>query len=356
MQCMYLTADSVGGPGGGSTVTYHELLALQTLAGTENVTLIQPEDAYARDNPFYQDDNILRQVKELYKSGSTFDLAHGYAGCLSKTIIFLQEQGCKVTYTAAAHSVEESRWEHEHLGLGFDYPHLTDPEQWHRYLAGYLAADQLIVPSTHSGQVMKGYGAKNFIVIPHGCGEALPPLKSFPERFTVGYLGAIGPDKGVCYLLQAWKELNYKDATLTIAGTHSTSTPMYRLLDHFGGGSIQLLGWVDNVSDFYYDISLYTQCSVSEGFGMEVLEAMHHGRPVLCSIGAGAHDLVPDLWKFPPRDVKELAAKIDVSRRAIQGKDTSWAKLWQDKALPYTWNIIRQKYQKTWEELLCQKT
>lgn len=352
MKSLFISNDKIGDWTGGGSVTGQELLALKEIS---DVSIFRPEDSYARDNPFYQDRNVLSQIESHWKITPKDDLptlAHIYSGCMSETVDFLRENNVKVTYTVAAHDLEESKREHKNLGLGFNYPHLTDEKQWQKYTAGYRMADMVIVPSTCAKASMRSLRCRNITIIPHGCPEEIPEIVPLPNRFTVGYLGAIGPDKGLVYLLQAWKELRYKDATLVIAGSQSTTPWMYHLIEKYGGGSVRLLGWVDKVKDFYDSISLYVQPSVTEGFGLEVLEAFQHGRSVLCSLGAGAHDVVPDLWKFFPRDVKELSKKIDASRLVIEGKDTSWCKIWQDKSIPFTWDKIRKQYQKVWEDLL----
>src|SRR5690606_22842703 len=134
---------------------------------------------------------------------------HIYSGTFSSTVKALKERNAKVSYTAAAHDLKESKKEHDMWGVPFEYPHLIDPDLWSRYVAGYLNADLLICPSNHSAQVMKEFGYDRRIeVIPHGCNlpEVVKPL---PSQFTLGYLGAIGPDKGLKYLIEAWKALGY---------------------------------------------------------------------------------------------------------------------------------------------------
>jgi glycosyltransferase involved in cell wall biosynthesis len=232
--------------------------------------------------------------------------------------------GCPVTYTAAAHSIEESKREHNELGIPYNYPHLTDPALWNRYVQGYLDADVLVCPSHHSAEVMRGFGARNRIeVIPHGCRipEEVHPL---PRTFTVGYLGAAGPDKGLRYLFAAWKKLNYRDAVLKIGGRDSTTGYMQQLWNAFGGGNVQFCGWQENAEDFYGSLSCYVQPSVSEGFGMEVIEAMACGRNVICSKGAGASDAVSSLWIYDARNVDRLAYLINDFNRLYGYKRNYW--------------------------------
>lgn len=362
---LFITADKIGTKTGGGLVTHHEWEALKRMGPTivcsrdiwdDVAALVFPAD------PFEQDVFFLRQIQHgiIHRqiNGRRIDLVHCYAGCLTETVKYLKSIGAKVTYTAAAHSIEESHREHEVLGLRYDYPHLTDPELFGRYVGGYLAADRLIVPSTHSRDVMRGFGAQGTIsIIPHGVDIPSEPIAPYPSLFTLGYLGAIGPDKGLIYLLQAWKKLNYKDAMLVIAGRDSNSPFMWHLVEKYGGGCIRLAGWQHSLADFYNSISVYCQPSVSEGWGCEVVEAVAHGRPVIVSAGAGAVDFLTDLecggaglW-FSPRDVDELCNCIDHYRHfqkdiEIDGRTA------REQARKYTWDKIEQMYVNVWKELL----
>ncbi len=366
---LYITADAIGIPTGGGAVTYHESEALKSfdincyVGGRENLLWIKEHRSHLIEGELEEDpwlwDNLAK-ASTRESRGFTYDpdkqpkgsIAHFYAGTFTKTIQHLKKCGYKISYTAAAHSIEESRKEHESLGLPYAYPHLTDPILWERYVRGYLESDILICPSKHSAAVMRSYGAdeKRIRIIPHGCEipERVAPL---PDKFCVGYLGAYGPDKGVRYLLEAWKRLNYQDATLVLAGRDSTSPFALALVNAFGGGRIELMGWVDNVSDFYNNTSLYVQPSVSEGFGIEVLEAMTHHRAVVCSEGAGASDLLSSWYKFKPRDVDDLASKIDQVK--LRGACQGWGyPNWQEIASKYTWKEIRGAYISVWKEML----
>lgn len=368
----YITADRVGQVHhGGGQVTYHESEALKSLSKEKNYVQVVTDEKL-NGKPFEQDEDTAKGIAEVEWNDPKawpderemgLRLAHFYAGCFSKTVAMLKERGCLTTYTSAAHDKDLSHQEHERLGLPYPYPHLVEPELWQRYLRGYLEADVLIVPSQLSKRVMESYGAKNRIeVIPHGI--TIPDencLRPLPKTFTVGYLGAFGADKGIPYLLEAWKKLNYKDAVLKLAGGNSHSQWADYLVSKFGGGNVQLLGWIDDPADFYNSISVLVQPSVSEGFGLEVLEAMAYGRPVICSYGAGAVDVIipngPSGEYFgqvvPARDVDFLAYTIDTTRKQLDLERAGKAA--REHAANYSWEIIRERYANVWRELLGEK-
>ena len=336
---LYVTADQIGSPSGGGLVTCHESEALKSLG---------PCDVWGRadlecqgEEPWKWDTRATQKL--AFKK---VDLCHAYAGTFSAMIKLIKENSGKVSYTAAAHNIELSRQAHEAVGLSFNHQHLTDHKLWKRYVAGYLAADVVICPSQHSAGVMREYGCKNVVVIPHGVDVPAIPAP-LPLRFAVGYMGSWGADKSVVTLLKAWKKLKYKDVALIFAGRDSTSPWAAHLISTYGGGGpIQLLGWVQNISDFYNMISLYVQPSVSEGFGIEVLEAMAHGRNVICSSGAGAADVLPDCCKFPAGDVDRLTDMIDNAKR------NGAFHRFHENAKHYTWDKIRARYIDVWKGLL----
>jgi len=268
------------------------------------------------------------------------------------TVRGLRERGTKVSYTAAAHDVGESRKAFEDLGLQFNLPHLTEKPLWDRYVAGYLDADLVICPSLLSKACMESYGAKNVVVIPHGC-DLPAKVAPAPKRFTVGYLGQAGPDKGLRYLFEAWRKLDLRDATLLIAGKNIDSAlPLWR---RYGGGNVRFMGFVESVSTFYDNVSLYVQPSVTEGFGIEVLEAMAHGRPVICSEGAGARDMVKtgeNGHRVPPRDAGAIADMIMVHYEDRE-LATKMAPAARATAEAHTWETIRGRYRAAWEKLFA---
>jgi glycosyltransferase involved in cell wall biosynthesis len=353
---LYITADRIGTPTGGGSVTYHELQALKSLG---DVAVYDRERIGDHLTPFEQDEVFAKLVSERSIPDNYYGecyLAHCYSGCLSETVSDLHDMGITVSYTAAAHDVSESLREHEKLGLPFDYPHLTEAQLWHKYVSGYLLSDVLICPSDHSARIMRRFGYRGDPqVIPHGHSVQIARPAPFPDRFRLGYFGAIGPDKGLTYLLEAWKQLNYRDGSqLVFGGVESTRGFLAQLINHVLGeysSSVEIMGWTDDIAKFYNGLSLYVQPSVTEGFGIPVLEALAYGRCVLCSTGAGAADVLPThAVKFEPRDVKSMVTLIDHARRNWLTEETSLSA--QEIAKKYQWSNVRERYVNVWKEAL----
>lgn len=349
---LYLTADKVGIETGGGKVTQEEYEFLCSLGETNLVSRDQLEIPGTEhfQEPWKWDKIAYHQF------GNKIKLAHVYSGTFGDSVQKLKDNGAKVVYTIAAHDRFISRREHEKLGLPFPYPHLVEEPIWRRYIAGYRAADVVICPSQHSANIVSEYGGVRVVkIIPHGVDI---PSQSYvipepPKTFVVGYLGSLGSDKGIVYLLQAWRKLAYKDATLVIAGRDSTSDWAKQLVAQYGGGNIQLLGWVKEPATFYQKISLYIQPSCTEGWGLEVTEALANGRQALVSKGAGAADAVPEKWRFESCDVDDLVGAIDnVKVKGWSHWRTEGDLARQHITPKYSWSKVREMYQKVWKELL----
>lgn len=371
---LFISADKIGTKTGGGLVCYHESEALKKLGPTRILDQRDP-------TPFKGDEYL---ASSLCTESSMRAIAHFYSGSFPLSVRRLKSLGWAVTYTCAAHDKDVSREEHEKLGLAFPYPHLTEPALlWERYSECYRIADVLVCPSQAAKRICERYGCKNRIeVIPHGCempvsmvdvcSSGFMAVNSgfrqdsptynpyFPETFRVGYLGAVGPDKGLRYLFEAWKILSQDfnfagDSVLTIAGQESTSEFVRYLWTRFGGGNVVFAGWQESVSAFYGSQSLIVQPSATEGFGIEVVEAMAHGRPVVVSDGAGAVDCVEagvTGMVSIARDANDLAKCIkyyhdnpDILRGA--------GKLARKAAEAFTWDKVRAKYVDLWKGLLA---
>lgn len=349
---LYLTADTIGNHTGGGKVTYHEREALSTLGDV--ITISRSELGQCAD-PWGWDEKAL---EILQKQDVKFDLAHVYSGTFSKTAAYLKERGTKIVWTIAAHDKEVSKEEHEKYGGGFPYKHLTDSALWNAYITGYRLSDVIICPSSYSKGIVEGYGGCSSVrVITHGC----DPVKNYIEcspKFVVGYLGSIGFDKGLIYLCQAWKKASalwaaqgVTNTMLLLAGKDSTNPFMSQIWNVYGGGNVTFAGWQRDLSYFYNKISLYCQPSATEGFGLEILEAMAHGRAVITSTNCGGPDVIEDYNSvFEARNVDSLVGILNSFRLNMYLGQIGVNN--RIKSEQFTWDIIKKKYIQLWEEYL----
>jgi glycosyltransferase involved in cell wall biosynthesis len=78
-------------------------------------------------------------------------------------------------------------------------------------------------------------------------------------------------------------------------------------------GSVEFLGWVDNISSLLPRWDVFVLPSLEEGFPIAALDAMAAGLPVVASAVGGVPELIEDGktgWLVPPRDVEALASRL----------------------------------------------
>lgn len=349
MKSLYCTADSMGTETGGGAVTTNELEALKSVSDDVYVLSrdnISPELFKQPDSPFLYDYFALKQIKDR-----RFDIAHFYAGTFTEIVRHLKADGTKVSYTVAAHDRKLSIEEFQRLGMEYPFHHVSDDNLWDIYTEGYRLADVVIAPSRKSAGILESMGCKNVKVIPHGIVWPGDKVKPLPERFDVAYLGAIGPDKGLIYLIQAWGMLNYSDSRLILAGSGTESLePFIRQVTD--KGDFVLLGRVPDVADVYNSCSVYVQPSVTEGYGLEIPEALSYGRPVIASVGAGAWEIIDGYCGIvvPVRNAKFIAEYIDWLKNNRE-KIPEMGQRARRKARNYIWDRVRKMYAKVFLEL-----
>lgn len=350
MISLYCTADKISLETGGGAATVNELEALKSVS---EVGLILERDSIIPtkfqqpDSPFLYDYFVLEQIWDKH-----FDIAHFYSGTFTLTVKHLKDKGTKVSYMVPAHDREVSIAEFLKLGYTYPFPHIRDDNLFRIYSEGYRQADIVLSQSHKGAEILKSMGCKRVEVVPGGI--IWPKnVKPIPERFDVGYLGALGPDKGLMYLVDAWAKLNYPDSWLMLAGAGTEALEL-ELRQAASQGQFGLLGRVADVADFYNSISVYVQPSATEGFGLEVPEAMSYGRPVITTEGTGAKDCVEDGktgFIVPIRDPQAIADRIDWFKKNPE-KIHEMGQRAKLKARNYTWEKVRKKYARVFSSLL----
>lgn len=284
--------------------------------------------------------------------GVEINIAHFYSGTFSMTIDKLY--AAYTIYTVPAHNRHTTVDEFHRCGYEYPYPHISDDHLWELFSRGYRLADLIITPSCVSQRFMQEEGCKNVIVIPHGTDipADVKPMSNL-DHFNVGYLGQLGPDKGVRYLIEAWSKLNYTDGKLMIGGSDVESARSF--INHWGNtGQYLLMGRLNNISDLYNNIQVYIQPSICESFGIEILEAMMHERVVIASEGAGASEIIndgEDGFVVKIRDVDGIADRIDYCKNH-PGEIIRIGKNARVKAQNYTWDKVKMKYAEVYNKCM----
>jgi glycosyltransferase involved in cell wall biosynthesis len=347
LKAVYVTFDELNPNSGAGLVCLHEISALRKVV--DELDVIERKDIPGANkydfNPFLYD-YFTSQLIPAY--GSLCDLMH--LSCSPANAILTKVQPTRYCVNIVAHDLQVSIDEHElYYGKGsYPFKHNTD-----EYLHGLLLkhanyANCIFTPSSTSRDwIDKNIpDRKDVRVISHGT-EIPETVQPLPENFTAGYLGAFGPDKGLGYMIEAWRQL--PQAEFLLGGTCCNA-----INDQYLAPNMHKVGWLENVSDFYNRLSVYIQPSVTEGFGIEILEAMAHGRPIIASRGAGGADVISegfDGFVVSPRNIDAIKSALQffienpVSMRLMGDRA-------REKAKQYSWSKIEEKYVQEYTRIL----
>ena len=349
---LYISTD-LGINSSGGIVVKHELEAMKSL--DDNVIQLNHEDIHPiayqlPDIPLLIDYLTIEKLSKL--DLTNIDLAHMYGGSYTQTIRYLKSKGIKTTYTIMWHNRQTSIQEHEKFYGKYPFNYVKDDKLFYMYTGGIREADCVIAAGKVPRDLMLKEGAKRVEIIPLGC-DIPEKIEPFPSKFNIGYLGVAGPDKGLYYLIKAWEMLNYNDSTLIFAGPNTEQLTNF-IRQHANTGKFHLMGYVQEIRQLYDNISVYVQPSATEGFGMEIPQAMSHGRPVICSDGAGAADCITDGidgFVVPKMNPQAIANKIDWFK--IHPKELiEMGENAKEKAKDYTWQNTEEKCVRLWKSLL----
>lgn len=158
-------------------------------------------------------------------------------------------------------------------------------------------ADEIIVLSENNRKYFKETYGRETTFIPNGVSEPdLLPAEEIGEKWGlkkdsyVLFLARIVPEKGLHYLVRAWKRIAERGATdkkLVIAGGASHSAEYYAEICGLCAGdpSIVMTGFVEGrtLKELYSGAYLYVLPSDLEGMPMSLLEALSYGNTCLVS-------------------------------------------------------------------------
>lgn len=235
--------------------------------------------------------------------------------------------------------------------------------KWGKFASTYLklgeraaatCADEVIVLSRNVQRYFKDTYGRDVRFIPNGIerNESVPANEitrkyGLAKDGYVLFLGRIVPEKGVHYLIEAFKQLD-TDKKLVIAGGSSDSAEYYEQIQSAAATDprIVLTGFIEGqeLAELYSNAYIYVLPSDLEGMPMSLLEAMSYGNCCLTSDIPECAEVVEDhAVTFRKGDVADLTAKLS----NLLTDPSRVAKLQATAA-----NYITQKY--NWDKVVDQ--
>jgi alpha-maltose-1-phosphate synthase len=248
------------------------------------------------------------------------DVFVGLSGSALKAGQVQQARGGRYVCDRGSSHIREQdallREEHKTWGMPFDG---IDQRAIEREEAEYRQADCITVPSTFALRsfVDQGVAPDKMRLLPYGVNLSrfAPSDAPDPARFDVLFVGAMTLQKGVPYLLQAFKAVSHPGKSLTFAGAASPQVIERMKVQGLWSDSIQVLGHVPQteLKRWMSKSHVLVLPSVQEGLAMVMAQAMACGCPVIASEHTGARDLFDDEQEgfiVPIRDSQALAERL----------------------------------------------
>lgn len=135
-------------------------------------------------------------------------------------------------------------------------------------------------------------------------------------RFLISFVGRLEPVKNPLALVEALSIVVKKgiDAELWIIGDGSQKESISDLAETLGiSDRVKLMGFQDEPDKYVRQTNLYVQPSISEGFGLALVEAMGCAVPVIATSVGGAPEIINNNctgWLIDKTDAISIADKI----------------------------------------------
>ena len=187
-----------------------------------------------------------------------------------------------------------------------------------REINEYNDANIISVPSTFAlnSFLKKGFDRKKLFLNPFGVDlqrfTPLPKIKS--NKFQVLYVGNLSVRKGIIYLLEAFKKLNFKNKELILIGSieHNIKEKVFKYFSE----NIKYLSTIKNsqLKVYYSNANVTVQPSLEDGFNMVIAESLACGCPVIATKNTGAPDFFNngiEGFIIKPMSVESIHEKLE---------------------------------------------
>lgn len=146
-----------------------------------------------------------------------------------------------------------------------------------------------------------GIPGKKVITIYNGYDLTQYKYRQNNERMSFITMGRLVPQKGQWHLIRAFSEVVkvHPEAKLKILGQGELESILKELIKIYNlEKNIEMLGFVNNASDYLLNADCFVFPSVYEGFGNALIEALMNGLPIIVSDFSVAREIVaPELEK-----------------------------------------------------------
>jgi glycosyltransferase involved in cell wall biosynthesis len=178
-----------------------------------------------------------------------------------------------------------------------------------------------------------------------------------PRRYVL-FAARLVPEKGLHYLIPAYRRLN-TDCTLVIAGGAGSSPTYQRQLTTLAGGDprIRFLGDVRGrlLEELFSNAAIFAQPSELEGLSIGLIEAMSYGLPCVASNIPENLEVIGDAGlRFISRDTNDLERVLG---RALAGneleRDAVGAMARRRVQELFSWDLVVNRLESLYDRVLA---
>jgi alpha-maltose-1-phosphate synthase len=245
-------------------------------------------------------------------------VVNGLSGFATETLSQASARGVTVFCDRGSwHILEQQRVLDEEANRIGAPREFFDPFIVERELREYYLARRILVPSEPARQsfIRQGIDARRVVKAPYGVDISAFSMPT--EERCSGAVISVAPvclQKGQLHLIQAFRLLRARNASLTLVGAVAPGWDKRLRLDQAG---VRVTGPVSRrrVIEELQRASVFVLASVHDGFGMVIAQAMACGMPVIATEATGIRELVTDgvegIVVPAPPDAHTLAEAID---------------------------------------------
>lgn len=280
-----------------------------------------------------------------------YDVVHFHAEGPSVAIFIPHLFGIRTVVTVHGLDWARAKWE---KGFGSKYIKLGE-----KMAVKY--ADEIIVLSKNVQKYFKDTYNRDTMYIPNGVNK--PEIKGADEITKkwglkkddyILFLGRIVPEKGIEYLIKAFKNVK-TDKKLVIAGGTSNTDEFLKKVKNLIKSDERIIqtGFVQGnlLEELYSNAYIYTLPSDLEGMPLSLLEAMSYGNCCLTSDIPECADVVEDMGiTFKCGNVDELKNKL---QQLCDNKDivNEYKAVVRDRVCEkYNWDDVTERTLKLYEK------
>lgn len=289
--------------------------------------LKQDSDTYLYNDKLFKRVNNFTKMVSGFARTLKFDIVHAHDWLTFPAALFLKQK-INRPFIAHIHSTEYDR------SCGKVNDTIVKIER-----TGLLAVDTIVTVSNYAKSIIAekyGINKSRIHVAYNACSltRADRAGTSAPKKQAVIFLGRLTAQKGPQYFLDtAGKVLKkFPEVKFIVAGDGDYRGELVKRAEESGiQNSVLFTGFLerDEVANYLSISDILLLPSVSEPFGIAVLEAMKFGLAVITSKNAGVTEIADSIYKVDFRDTDTMASIIIellnnpklLRKRVVNGKE-----------------------------------